>query len=72
MKFKNLIFAATQIRLTNEKIAAVLVTVEHAKEAMLAMGWVEEGEFLVLPAGRNLTMAQVHLRDTFFSVSLAH
>merc|ERR1712166_1546756 len=48
-----------KIRLTNEKIAAVLVAVEHAKEAMLAMGWVEEGEFLVLPAGRNLTMAQV-------------
>lgn len=53
------IFWLWQIRLTNEKIAAVLVTVEHAKDAMLAMGFVEEGEFLVLPAGKNLTMAQV-------------
>lgn len=26
---------------------------------MITMGWVEEGEFLALPAGTQLTMAQV-------------
>jgi hypothetical protein len=48
-----------QIRLTNEKIAAVLVSVEGAKTAMLTMGWVEDGEFLVLPAGVQLSMKEV-------------
>ena len=48
-----------QIRLTNEKIAAVLVAVEGAKAAMLEMGWVEDGEFLVLPAGVQLSMREV-------------
>ena len=48
-----------QVRLTNDKIAAMLVAVAGAKEAMLTMGWVEEGEFLVLPAGKNLTMTEV-------------
>jgi len=48
-----------KIRLTNEKIAAVLVAVEGAKASMLAMGWVEEGEFLVLPSGVHLSMAEV-------------
>ena len=48
-----------QIRLTNDKIAAVLVAVEGAKAAMLAMGWVEDGEFLVLPAGVQLSMKEV-------------
>lgn len=43
-----------KVRLTNEKIAALLVAVEGAKEAMIEMGWVEEGEFLVLPAGVQL------------------
>ena len=48
-----------KIRTTNEKIHAVLVAVEGAMDAMLAMGWVQEGEFLVLPAGTMLTMTQV-------------
>eukprot|EP00918_Siedleckia_nematoides_P035321 GHVU01076734.1.p1 GENE.GHVU01076734.1~~GHVU01076734.1.p1 ORF type:complete len:185 (+),score=55.44 GHVU01076734.1:26-556(+) len=48
-----------KIRLTNDKIAAVLVAVEGAKAAMLAMGWVEDGEFLVLPAGVQLSMKEV-------------
>ncbi len=38
--------ACAQIRLTNEKIAAVLA-VEGAKTVMLTMGWVEDGNFLV-------------------------
>jgi hypothetical protein len=48
-----------QIRLTNEKIAAVITDVPGAKEAMVEMGWVEEGEFLVLPPGRSVTMREV-------------
>jgi len=44
-----------KIRLTNEKISAVLVAVEGAKESMIVMGWVEEDEFLVLPAGVQLS-----------------
>ena len=44
-----------KVRLTNEKIAAVLVQVEGAKQVMLEMGWVEEGEFLVLPARVQLS-----------------
>jgi len=48
-----------RIRLTNEKISAVLVAVDGAKESMLTMGWVEEGEFLILPAGVQLSMTQV-------------
>ena len=48
-----------KIRLTNEKIAAVLVSVEGAKTAMLKMGWVEDGEFLVLPAGVQLSRKEV-------------
>jgi len=51
--------ACAQIRLSNEKIAAVLVAVEGAKTAMLTMGWVEDGEFLVLPAGAQLSMKEV-------------
>jgi thiol-disulfide isomerase/thioredoxin len=47
-----------KIRLTNEKIAAVMA-VEGAKTAMLTMGWVEDGEFLVLPAGVRLSMKEV-------------
>lgn len=43
------------MRLTNEKIAAVLVAVEGAKDVMLTMGWIEEGEFLVFPAGVQLS-----------------
>ena len=36
----------------HEKIVAlVLVPVEGAKTATLTMGWVEDGKFLVLPAG---------------------
>ena len=47
-----------KIRLTNEKIAAVMA-VEGAKTAMLTMGWVENEEFLVLPAGVRLSMKEV-------------
>ena len=43
-----------QVRLTNEKIAVVFA-VEGAKECMFEMGWVEEGDFLVLPAGVQLS-----------------
>ena len=45
--------------MTNEKIAAVITDVPGAKEAMVEMGWVEEGEFLVLPPGRSVTMREV-------------
>ena len=45
--------------MTNEKIAAVITDVPGAKEAMVAMGWEEEGEFLVLPAGKSVTMREV-------------
>ena len=48
-----------QIRLTNEKIAAVITAVPGAKEALVEMGWTEEGEFLVLPAGKSVTMREV-------------
>jgi hypothetical protein len=48
-----------KVRLTNEKISPLLVEVKGAKEAMMAMGWVEEGEFLVLPKGTNVTMTEV-------------
>jgi hypothetical protein len=48
-----------QIRLTNEKIAAVITAVPGAKEALVEMGWTEEGEFLVLPASKSVTMREV-------------
>ena len=45
--------------MTNEKIAAVITAVPGAKEALVEMGWTEEGEFLVLPAGKSVTMREV-------------
>jgi hypothetical protein len=49
-----------QIRLTNEKIAAAITHVPGAKEAMVEMGWKEEGDCLVLPAGKTMTMREVN------------
>jgi hypothetical protein len=49
--------------LTNEKIAAVITNVPGAKEAMIEMGWKEEGDCLVLPAGTSVTMREVREID---------
>ena len=49
--------------MTNEKIAALITDVPGAKEAMLEMGWVEDGEFLILPAGKSVTMREVREID---------
>lgn len=43
-----------RIRLTNPKIAEQLTTVSGAKDAMLEMGWIEEGENLILPSDCKL------------------
>lgn len=48
-----------RIRTTNEKIHAMLVAVDGAMSVMQTMGWVQEGEFLVLPAGAHLSMQEV-------------
>ena len=37
----------------------MITNVPGAKEAMLEMGWTEEGEFLVLPRGAAVTMREV-------------
>eukprot|EP00961_Rhodomonas_salina_P109536 1474304-Rhodomonas_salina.1 len=47
-----------QVRLTNEKIKAALGDVPGAVDVLLEMGWVEEGEFLKLPAGAKVGMAE--------------
>lgn len=53
-----------RIRLTNDKIQKVLVDCPGALDAMAALGWaVEEAEpeFLVIPAGKFMTMTQVRI-----------
>ena len=54
-----------KIRLTNEKIAAVITNVDGAVEAMCEMGWVKEadGEFLVLPPAKSVSMREVREID---------
>ena len=41
----------------------MITNVPGAKEAMLEMGWKEEGECLVLPAGTSVTMREVREID---------
>ena len=48
-----------RVRTTNHKVHAVLVAVDGAMSVMATMGWVQEGEFLVLPAGVHLSMREV-------------
>eukprot|EP00854_Cymbomonas_tetramitiformis_P022284 gene22284-26883_t len=49
-----------RIRLTNEKIAAVIGNVPGALELLAHMGWEREGEeFLVLPASVQMSMNEV-------------
>mmetsp|Transcript_55341 Transcript_55341/g.113174 ORF Transcript_55341/g.113174 Transcript_55341/m.113174 type:complete len:179 (-) Transcript_55341:309-845(-) len=48
-----------KVRLTNEKIKAALVDVAGALDVLLEMGWTQEGEFIVLPSGTQMTMMQV-------------
>merc|ERR1719199_790345 len=54
-----------KVRLTNEKIAAVITNVDGAVEAMCEMGWVKEGdgEFLVLPPAKSVSMREVREID---------
>jgi len=54
-----------KVRLTNEKIALVITNVPGAKESMVEMGWVEsdDGENLVLPASKSVTMREVREID---------
>eukprot|EP00656_Telonema_subtile_P010936 TRINITY_DN1533_c0_g2_i10.p1 TRINITY_DN1533_c0_g2~~TRINITY_DN1533_c0_g2_i10.p1 ORF type:complete len:432 (-),score=74.53 TRINITY_DN1533_c0_g2_i10:1713-3008(-) len=42
-----------RIRMTKDKLKADIVDVKGAKELLLAIGFREEGEFLVLPEGEN-------------------
>lgn len=41
----------------------MITNVPGAKEAMLEMGWTEEGEFLMLPRGAAVTMREVREID---------
>ena len=41
----------------------MITNVPGAKEAMIEMGWKEEGECLVLPAGKSVTMREVREID---------
>ncbi|EEH53526.1 uncharacterized protein MICPUCDRAFT_68787 [Micromonas pusilla CCMP1545] len=54
-----------RVRLTNEKIAAVITNVPGAVRVMLEMGWrlVENDEFLILPTGTSVTMKDVREID---------
>jgi len=45
-----------RIRLSNEKIKAVVADVPGGTESLLEMGWVPEEDCLVLPKGVKLTM----------------
>lgn len=55
-----------QVKLTNAKINATVVEVPGALETMKLMGWEEATEdgaaVLLLPKGKNITMAQVRRR----------
>jgi hypothetical protein len=49
---------------TNGKIKATLLDAEGGLEALLALGWVyddEDSESLIVPKGRQLSMAEVWL-----------
>ncbi len=51
-----------RLRLSNPKIAATLVDVPGALDALLAMGWERDAgdaDFLVCPKGVRVTMAEV-------------
>ena len=51
-----------RLRLSNPKIAAALVDVPGALDALLAMGWerdAADADFLVCPKGVRVTMAEV-------------
>ena len=51
-----------RLRLSNPKIAAALVDVPGAVDALLAMGWerdANDADFLVCPKGVRVTMAEV-------------
>lgn len=51
-----------KIKLTNEKINTMVVQVENAVDALRALGWVQEDqdlEYLVIPAGKYMTMREV-------------
>jgi hypothetical protein len=51
-----------KIKLSNEKVHTTIVQVENALDALRAMGWVQEEqelEFLVLPAGKYMSMKEV-------------
>jgi hypothetical protein len=51
-----------RIKLRNEKINTTIVQVENALDALRAMGWVQEEaelEYLVIPAGKYMSMKEV-------------
>jgi hypothetical protein len=48
-----------RVKLTNAKIQQALVASAGAPEAMQGLGWVQEGEELVISSGKFMSMAQV-------------
>ena len=62
-----------RLRLSNPKIAAAVVDVPGALDALLAMGWERDAAdagFLVCPKGVRVTMAEVRLwRNRVYGLS---